>query len=130
MMQAIPGGAAAQPFVTHHKALGCDFYLRIALELYLKRLLVGGIDRVFEINRNFRNEGLSRQHNPEFTMLELYQAYATHRDLMAMTRTLFEELARQVAGTVALSYGGQPIDLGHWEEIPLKDAVATAPQRA
>src|SRR5438093_13211672 len=78
MMQAIPGGAAAQPFVTHHNALGCNFYLRIALELYLKRLLVGGLDRVFEIGRTFRNEGLSRKHNPEFTMMEAYQAYGEY----------------------------------------------------
>src|SRR5207249_2004605 len=86
MMQAIPGGAAAQPFVTHHKALGCDFYLRIALELYLKRLLVGGTDRVFEIGRNFRNEGLSRKHNPEFTMLEAYQAYGDYETMMELVQ--------------------------------------------
>jgi lysyl-tRNA synthetase class 2 len=84
MMQAIPGGAAAQPFVTHHNALGCSFYLRIALELYLKRLLVGGIDRVFEIGRNFRNEGLSRKHNPEFTMIEAYQAYGDYESMMEL----------------------------------------------
>jgi lysyl-tRNA synthetase class 2 len=126
MMHPVLGGAAAKPFRTHHNALGLDLYMRIAPELYLKRLVVGGFDRVYEINRNFRNEGLSRQHNPEFTMLEFYQAYATYRDLMALTRTLFEELARQIAGGVALSYGGQRIDLGQWEEIPIKDAVATA----
>ena len=88
MMQAIPGGAAAQPFVTHHKAPGCNFYLRIALELYLKRLLVGGIDRVFEIGRIFRNEGLSRKHNPEFTMLEAYQAYGDYEEMMELVQSL------------------------------------------
>src|SRR5262245_58464567 len=88
MMQAIPGGAAAQPFKTHHNALGCDFYLRIALELYLKRLLVGGIDKVFEIGRNFRNEGLSRKHNPEFTMLEAYQAYGDYESMMDLVQSL------------------------------------------
>ncbi|MBI3881587.1 MAG: hypothetical protein HY301_16185 [Verrucomicrobia bacterium] len=92
MMQAIPGGAAAQPFVTHHNALGCNFYLRIALELYLKRLLVGGVDKVFEIGRNFRNEGLSPRHNPEFTMLEAYWAYARARDWMAALEELFPAL--------------------------------------
>ena len=86
MMQAIPGGAAAQPFKTHHNALGCDFYLRIALELYLKRLLVGGVDKVFEIGRNFRNEGLSRKHNPEFTMLEAYQAFGDYESMMELVR--------------------------------------------
>ena len=96
MMQAIPGGAAAQPFVTHHKALGCDFYLRIALELYLKRLLVGGIDRVFEIGRNFRNEGLSRKHNPEFTMLEAYQAYGDYESMMELVESLIVHVAATV----------------------------------
>jgi lysyl-tRNA synthetase class 2 len=96
MMQAIPGGAAAQPFKTHHNALGCDFYLRIALELYLKRLLVGGVDKVFEIGRNFRNEGLSRKHNPEFTMLEAYQAFGDYKSMM----TLVEEMIVYVAKTV------------------------------
>src|SRR6266851_1904478 len=88
MMQAIPGGAAAQPFKTHHNALGCDFYLRIAIELYLKRLLVGGLDRVFEIGRNFRNEGLSRKHNPEFTMLEAYQAYGDYESMMQLVQSM------------------------------------------
>ncbi len=98
MMQAIPGGAAAQPFVTHHKALGCDFYLRIALELYLKRLLVGGIDRVFEIGRNFRNEGLSRKHNPEFTMLEAYQAYGDYQTMMELVQSMICHVAERVLG--------------------------------
>jgi len=88
MMQAIPGGAAAAPFITHHNALGCNFYLRIALELYLKRLLVGGMDRVFEIGRNFRNEGLSRKHNPEFTMLEAYQAYGDYESMMELVQSM------------------------------------------
>src|SRR5882762_5671085 len=99
MMQAIPGGAAAQPFVTQHKALGCNFYLRIALELYLKRMLVGGIDRVFEIGRVFRNEGLSRKHNPEFTMLEAYQAYGDYEQMMELVQSLICHVAEKVLGT-------------------------------
>ncbi len=98
MMHTVLGGAAARPFGTHHNALDLDLFMRIAPELYLKRLVVGGFDRVYEIGRNFRNEGLSRQHNPEFTMLEFYQAYATHDDLMNLTEELFRELAREVAG--------------------------------
>ena len=99
MMQPIAGGALARPFVTHHNALDMKLYLRIAPELYLKRLTVGGMERVFEINRNFRNEGVSTQHNPEFTMLEFYQAYAEYQGLMALTETLVEEVARSVVGT-------------------------------
>src|SRR5262245_49229506 len=125
MMQAIPGGAAAQPFVTHHKALGCDFYLRIALELYLKRLLVGGLDRVFEIGRNFRNEGLSRKHNPEFTMLEAYQAYGDYETMMELVQSLICHVAQNVLGTLIV-----PRDLKAevsrtlgWCEIELRDAV-------
>ena len=102
MMQVIPGGAAAKPFVTHHNALDMDLYLRIAPELYLKRLVVGGFHRVFEINRNFRNEGLSTRHNPEFTMLEFYQAYADYNDLMDMTEELFRGLASDVVGTLEI----------------------------
>ena len=102
MMQAIPGGAAAQPFVTHHNALGCNFYLRIALELYLKRLLVGGIDRVFEIGRNFRNEGLSRKHNPEFTMLEAYQAFGDYESMMELVQSLVCHVAQKVVGSYTL----------------------------
>ena len=98
MMHPILGGAAARPFRTHHNALDLPLYLRIAPELYLKRLVVGGFERVYEIGRNFRNEGLSRQHNPEFTMLEFYQAYATYEDLMALTEELFLELAREICG--------------------------------
>ena len=100
MMQAIPGGAAAQPFKTHHNALGCDFYLRIALELYLKRLLVGGVDKVFEIGRNFRNEGLSRKHNPEFTMLEAYQAFGDYETMMELVQSMICHVAQKVLGTL------------------------------
>ncbi len=104
MMQAIPGGAAAQPFVTHHKALGCDFYLRIALELYLKRLLVGGFERVFELGRNFRNEGISRKHNPEFTMLEVYQAYGDYETMMELVQSLVCHVAQTVLGTLVVEH--------------------------
>ncbi|MFN8642166.1 MAG: lysine--tRNA ligase [Candidatus Binatia bacterium] len=111
MMQPIPGGAAAKPFVTHHNALDMDLYLRIAPELYLKRLLVGGFDRVFELNRVFRNEGVSTRHNPEFTLLEFYQAYATYEDLMALTEALFVAVADAVVGTRRVPYLGHDIDL-------------------
>jgi lysyl-tRNA synthetase, class II len=111
MMQPIPGGATARPFVTHHNALDVDLYLRIAPELYLKRLLVGGFDRVYEINRNFRNEGVSTQHNPEFTMVEFYQAYADYADLMQLTEELFVHLARTLKGTLTLPWGDDAIDL-------------------
>src|SRR5882762_2271785 len=104
MMQAIPGGAAAQPFVTHHNALGCNFYLRIALELYLKRLLVGGVDRVFEIGRIFRNEGLSRKHNPEFTMLEAYQAYGDYESMMELVESMICHVAEKVVGTLVIEH--------------------------
>jgi lysyl-tRNA synthetase class 2 len=126
MMHSVLGGAAARPFETHHNALGLDLFMRIAPELYLKRLVVGGFDRVYEIGRNFRNEGLSRQHNPEFTMLEFYQAYATYEDLMVLTQTLFGELARAVAGGTVIQYGEQTLDLGRFERIPMKDAIVTA----
>ena len=130
MMHTILGGAAARPFTTHHNALDLDLLMRIAPELYLKRLVVGSFERVYEIGRNFRNEGLSRQHNPEFTMLELYQAYATYEDLMAMTEELFRELAREVAGGEKLTYQGQTVSLAApWPRIPLKDAVVTASDR-
>src|SRR5579871_2652942 len=111
MLQPIPGGAAARPFKTHHNALDADMYLRIAPELYLKRLTVGGFERVYEINRNFRNEGVSTQHNPEFTMLELYQAYADYRDLMDMVQTLFQGLADSILGTRQVRYQGREFDL-------------------
>ncbi|MBK5941554.1 lysine--tRNA ligase [Halochromatium roseum] len=110
MMQAIPGGAVARPFVTHHNALDMQLFLRIAPELYLKRLVVGGFERVYEINRNFRNEGLSTRHNPEFTMLELYQAYADYHDLMDLTETLLRELAERVLGATEIHYQGETYD--------------------
>src|SRR6059036_2584358 len=111
MMQPIAGGAAARPFVTHHNALDVDLYLRIAPELYLKRLVVGGYERVFELSRVFRNEGVSTRHNPEFTMLEFYQAHATYEDLMALTQEMLVGLAKQVTGGTTLHYGGETIDL-------------------
>src|SRR5687768_5668965 len=130
MMHPIIGGAAARPFSTHHNALDLDLYMRIAPELYLKRLVVGGFERVYEIGRNFRNEGLSRQHNPEFTMLEFYQAYATYDDLMTLTETLFQELARDIAGSEELTYQGQKLSFASpWPRIPLKDAIVEASRR-
>lgn len=130
MMQAIPGGAAAQPFVTHHNALGCSFYLRIALELYLKRLLVGGIDRVFEIGRNFRNEGLSRKHNPEFTMLEAYQAYGDYQSMMELVQSMVCQVAQKVLGTLVIEHKdaegkiSKTIDLTPpWRRITYKEIV-------
>jgi lysyl-tRNA synthetase class 2 len=125
-MHSILGGAAARPFRTHHNALDLDLNMRIAPELHLKRLVVGGFERVYEIGRNFRNEGLSRQHNPEFTMLEFYQAYATYEDLMALTETLFAELAREICGGTVVSYAGAKVDLGAFERIAMKDAVVMA----
>jgi lysyl-tRNA synthetase, class II len=104
MMQAIPGGAAAQPFITKHNALGCNFYLRIALELYLKRLLVGGVDKVFELGRNFRNEGLSRKHNPEFTMLEAYEAYGDYESMMELVQGLVCHVAENVIDTLFIEH--------------------------
>ncbi|MEQ8261433.1 MAG: lysine--tRNA ligase [Alcanivorax sp.] len=112
MLQVIPGGATARPFVTHHNSLDLDMYLRIAPELYLKRLVVGGFERVFEINRNFRNEGLSTRHNPEFTMLEFYQAYADHNDLMNLTEDMLRTLAQDVLGTTEIPYQDDVYDFG------------------
>jgi len=111
MMHPIPGGASAKPFVTHHNALAQDMYLRVAPELYLKRLVVGGFDRVFEINRNFRNEGISPRHNPEFTMMEFYAAYTDYRWLMDFTEKLLRETARAVCGSAVITYQGQSLDL-------------------
>jgi lysyl-tRNA synthetase class 2 len=126
MMQPIPGGAEATPFKTHHNALGMDLFLRIAPELYLKRLVVGGLEKVFEINRNFRNEGISTQHNPEFTMLEFYQAYATYTDLMGMTQEMFRYVAKELTGSTRINYQGTEIELGaEWDRIPLLSALET-----
>ena len=125
MMQAIPGGATARPFKTHHNALDMDLYLRIAPELYLKRLVVGGFERVFEINRNFRNEGISTQHNPEFTMLEFYQAYATYEDLMRLTEDLFSHLCMELCGSHKVICQGEEIDFTPpWTRLTLKEAAA------
>ncbi len=127
MMQPIPGGAIARPFKTHHNALDMDLYLRIAPELYLKRLLVGGFERVYEINRNFRNEGVSTQHNPEFTMLEFYQAYADYQDLMELTEELFTELAQSVRGRLSLTWGEHQIELARpWRRLPFFQGVSEA----
>jgi lysyl-tRNA synthetase class 2 len=127
MMQPIPGGAAAKPFVTHHNALDMALYLRIAPELYLKRLVVGGLDRVYEINRNFRNEGVSAQHNPEFTMLEFYQAYADYQDLMQLTEELFVHLGQTLLGRDELTYQGETIRLAPpWRRLPFFEALSEA----
>ena len=124
MMQPIPGGAAARPFVTHHNALERDLYLRVAPELYLKRLLVGGFERVFEINRNFRNEGVSTRHNPEFTMLEFYQAYAGYEEAMDLTESLLRELAREVVGSEQLTWQGEDLDLApRFRRVTVGEAV-------
>jgi lysyl-tRNA synthetase class 2 len=127
ILQSIIGGAAARPFATHHNALDLDMVLRIAPELYLKRLVVGGFERVYEIGRNFRNEGLSRKHNPEFTMLEFYQAYATYDDLMTLTEQLVTMLCDEVCGGRTLSCEGRRVDLAPpWPRLPLKDAIVQA----
>ena len=124
MLQVIPGGAVARPFVTHHNALDVDMYLRIAPELYLKRLVVGGFERVYEINRNFRNEGLSTRHNPEFTMLELYQAYADYRDLMDMVERMFQGVADTVCGSRRIEYQGETFDFGStFRRVTVEDLV-------
>ncbi|MGA0585188.1 MAG: lysine--tRNA ligase, partial [Castellaniella sp.] len=124
MLHPIPGGAAAKPFITHHNALDMEMYLRIAPELYLKRLIVGGFERVFEINRNFRNEGVSPRHNPEFTMMEFYAAYTDYRWLMDYTETLIRETARRVLGTASLSYQGQPLDLDRpFDRLTIVEAI-------
>lgn len=124
MMQQVPGGATAKPFKTHHNALGIDLFLRIAPELYLKRLLVGGFEKVFEINRNFRNEGLSTRHNPEFTMLEFYQAYATYHDLMDLTEEMVSWLAHELTGSMELTYQGQEVNLAPpWRRYTMDEAL-------
>jgi lysyl-tRNA synthetase class 2 len=133
VLQSVAGGAAAKPFTTRHHALGSEFFLRISLELYLKRLLVGGLDRVFEIGRNFRNEGISRKHNPEFTMLEVYQAYSDHRGMMELIKSLLQSLVREVVkpadGSMQIPHAdsGQRIDFaGEWREVKYKDLIREA----
>ena len=125
MMHPIPGGAAARPFVTHHNALDTQLYLRVAPELYLKRLVVGGFERVFEINSNFRNEGISTRHNPEFTMLEFYEAYRDYRYLMDLTEQLFREVAQKVLGTTTIVYQGETIELAQrFDRLTMAEAIA------
>jgi lysyl-tRNA synthetase class 2 len=136
MLQQIAGGAAAKPFITHHNALDMDLYLRIAPELNLKRLVVGGLDRVYEINRNFRNEGIDTQHSPEFTMIEFYQAYANYKDMMDLTEELVAFVAQQVNGTTITNFNGVEIDLAKWTRLTMREAIikfskyddTTAPQ--
>jgi len=123
MMHPIPGGAAARPFVTHHNTLDVDLYLRIAPELYLKRLTVGGFDRVYEINRNFRNEGISTQHNPEFTMLEFYEAYSNYRDLMDLNQQLFAQLAQAITGSPKVKYGEVELDFDNMQRLSMREAI-------
>ena len=124
MLHPIPGGANAKPFVTHHNALDQEMYLRIAPELYLKRLIVGGFERVFEINRNFRNEGISVRHNPEFTMMEFYAAYWNYQDLMSFTESLIRDAAQKAVGTLQLSYQGKPVDLAQpFERLTIREAI-------
>ena len=125
MMQAIPGGAVARPFITHHNSLDMELFLRIAPELYLKRLLVGGMERVYEINRNFRNEGLSTRHNPEFTMMELYQAYSDYNGMMELTETLISGLAHDLYGTFEVPYGERTIDLSPpWQRSTFSELLS------
>ena len=123
MMHPIPGGATARPFITHHNTLDIDLYLRIAPELYLKRLTVGGFDRVYEINRNFRNEGISTQHNPEFTMLEFYQAYSSYRELMDLNEQLFAQLAKSITGSTVVRYGEHELDFAKFTRLTMREAI-------
>jgi len=123
MMQPMAGGAMARPFITHHNTLDMDLYLRIAPELYLKRLIVGGLDRVYEVNRNFRNEGISTQHNPEFTMLEFYQAYADYRDMMDLSERLMQHVARAVSGSLEFDYGEHHISFENFQRLTMKEAI-------
>jgi lysyl-tRNA synthetase class 2 len=123
MMHPIAGGAAARPFVTHHNTLDINLYLRIAPELYLKRLTVGGFDRVYEINRNFRNEGISTQHNPEFTMLEFYEAYSNYKDLMDLNAELLAKLAKSVTGSTIVKYGEDELDFGNLQRLSMREAI-------
>jgi len=124
MMQPIPGGATARPFVTHHNTLDLDLYLRIAPELYLKRLIIGGFERVFEVNRNFRNEGISTRHNPEFTMLEFYWAYADYELMMDLTEELISGVAEEVTGGLQVQWGEHTIDFSRpWRRLKMRDAI-------
>lgn len=123
MMQPLYGGAAARPFTTHHNTLDIDLYLRIAPELYLKRLTVGGLDRVYEINRNFRNEGISTHHNPEFTMLEFYQAYADMYDMMQLTEDMLSTVAKAVTGNAKVKFGDAEIDWANWQRLTMREAI-------
>ena len=123
MMHPIAGGATARPFITHHNTLDIDLYLRIAPELYLKRLTVGGFDRVYEINRNFRNEGISTQHNPEFTMLEFYQAYSNYQDLMELNEQLFPQIARNITGSPVVRFGEHDLDFGKFTRLTMREAI-------
>jgi lysyl-tRNA synthetase, class II len=124
VLQQIYGGASARPFVTHHNQLHQDLYLRIALELYLKRLIVGGFEKVYEIGRNFRNEGVDRSHNPEFTMMECYQAYADYHDMMRLVEDMLRTIALELTGGTVISYQGQQVDFGpEWQRVPLAEAI-------
>lgn len=126
-MHSIPGGAAARPFITHHNALDIELYMRIAIELHLKRLVVGGMEKVYEIGRVFRNEGVSTRHNPEFTMIELYEAYADYKDIMALTENLIAYIAEEVLGTTSITYGDYEVDLKpEWKRLHMADAVKEA----
>ncbi len=125
MMHPVAGGAVAKPFTTHHNALDIDLFLRIAPELYLKRLVVGGMDRVYEINRNFRNEGISTQHNPEFTMLEFYMAYADYRDMMDFTADMLAQVARDVNSTTVAHFNGHEVDFGNVQRLSMREAIIT-----
>lgn len=132
MMHPIPGGAAGKPFKTHHEALGLDLYLRVAPELYLKKLLVGGFDKVYEVNKSFRNEGISTRHNPEFTMLEVYTAYQDVNDVMALTEELIKKTAQDIFGTLTIEQGGKTIDFSHWQKVSfaalMKDSFGITPE--
>lgn len=124
MLHTIPGGAAAKPFETHHNALDIELFMRIAIELHLKRLVIGGLEKVYEIGRVFRNEGISTRHNPEFTMIELYEAYADYEDIMRLTENLIAHIAKEVLGTTLIKYGEHEVDLGpSWKRLHMVDAV-------
>ena len=124
MMHAIAGGASARPFITHHNALDMELYMRIAIELHLKRLIVGGLEKVYEIGRVFRNEGVSTRHNPEFTMIELYEAYADYNDIMKLTENMVAHIAKKVLGTTTIQYGDYEINLEpEWTRLHMVDAI-------